>query len=33
MKEPDLEEESLRLAVSGHKLLIRRQTIADESPK
>jgi len=30
MKEPDLEEESLRLTLSGHNLLVRRQTMADE---
>lgn len=30
MKEPDLEEEALRLTVSGHRLLVRRQTMADE---
>jgi hypothetical protein len=30
MKEPDLEEEALRLSVSGHQLLVRRQTMADE---
>ncbi|MDE2372816.1 MAG: hypothetical protein KGL96_01180 [Hyphomicrobiales bacterium] len=29
MKEPDLEEEALRLTVSGHQLQIRRQTMAD----
>jgi hypothetical protein len=29
MKEPDLEEESLRLKVSGHNLVVRRQTMAD----
>jgi hypothetical protein len=29
MKEPDLEEEALRLSVSGHDLLVRRQTMAD----
>jgi hypothetical protein len=29
MKEPDLEEESLRLQVSGHNLVVRRQTMAD----
>src|SRR5215475_4120315 len=28
MKEPDLEEEALRLTVSGHDLLVRRQTMA-----
>src|SRR6266702_1970741 len=30
IKEPDLEEEALRLTVSGHDLLVRRQTMADE---
>ncbi len=30
MKEPDLEEEALRLTVSGHQLLVRRQTMADD---
>src|SRR5579863_5011086 len=30
MKEPDLEEEALRLTVRGHELLIRRQTMADD---
>jgi hypothetical protein len=30
MREPDLEEEALRLSVSGHDLLLRRQTMADE---
>ena len=30
MKEPDLEEEALRLVVRGHELLVRRQTMADE---
>jgi hypothetical protein len=30
MKEPDLEEEALRLTVTGHDLLVRRQTMADE---
>jgi hypothetical protein len=30
MKEPDLEEEALRLSVSGHNLLVRRQTMADQ---
>jgi hypothetical protein len=29
MKEPDLEEEALRLIVNGHDLLVRRQTMAD----
>jgi len=29
MKEPDLEEEALRLGVSGHNLAVRRQTMAD----
>ena len=28
MKEPELEEEALRLSVSGHQLLVRRQTMA-----
>ena len=31
MKEPELEEESLRLTVSGHQLLVRRQTMAEEA--
>jgi hypothetical protein len=31
MKEPDLEEEALRLTVSGHQLQIRRQTMADNA--
>ena len=31
MKEPDLEEEALRLSVSGHQLQIRRQTMADNA--
>ena len=31
MKEPDLEEEALRLTVRGHELLVRRQTMADEA--
>jgi hypothetical protein len=31
MKEPDLEEEALRLTVSGHNLLVRRQTMAEEA--
>ena len=31
MKEPDLEEEALRLTVTGHQLLVRRQTMADEA--
>jgi hypothetical protein len=30
MKEPDLEEEALRLIVRGHELLVRRQTMSDE---
>ena len=30
MKEPDLEEEALRLNVSGHNLVVRRQTMADQ---
>jgi hypothetical protein len=30
MKEPDLEEESLRLTVNGPDLVVRRQTMADE---
>ncbi len=30
MKEPDLEEEALRLTVSGHDLVVRRQTMADD---
>jgi hypothetical protein len=30
MKEPDLEEEALRLTVSGRDLLVRRQTMTDE---
>jgi hypothetical protein len=30
MKEPDLEEEALRLNVSGHNLVVRRQTMADD---
>ena len=30
MKEPDLEEEALRLVVRGHELLVRRQTMSDE---
>jgi hypothetical protein len=30
MKEPDLEEEALRLVVSGHRALVRRQTMAEE---
>jgi hypothetical protein len=29
MKEPDLEEEALRLTVSGHTLVVRRQTMGD----
>ncbi len=31
MKEPELEEEALRLSVSGHQLLVRRQTMAEEA--
>jgi hypothetical protein len=30
MKEPDLEEEALRLMVRGHELLVQRQTMAEE---
>ena len=30
MKQPELEEESLRLVVRGHELLVRRQTMADD---
>jgi hypothetical protein len=30
MKEPDLEEEALRLSVTGHDLLVHRQTMADQ---
>ena len=30
MKQPDLEEESLRLVVRDHELLVRRQTMADD---
>jgi len=30
MKEPDLEEEALRLTASGHDLLVRRQTMAED---
>ncbi|HML08475.1 MAG TPA: hypothetical protein VK430_10170 [Xanthobacteraceae bacterium] len=30
MKEPDLEEEALRLIVSGHNLVVRRQTMAED---
>jgi hypothetical protein len=30
MKEPELEEESLRLTVSGHQLQVRRQTMAED---
>src|SRR6202012_1292536 len=29
MKEPELEEEALRLSVNGHQLLVRRQTMAE----
>jgi hypothetical protein len=31
MKEPDLEEEALRLTVGGHDLVVRRQTMADQA--
>jgi hypothetical protein len=31
MKEPELEEEALRLSVSGHQLLVRRQTMAEDT--
>jgi len=31
MKEPDLEEEALRLIVTGHNLVVRRQTMAEEA--
>jgi hypothetical protein len=31
MKEPDLEEEALRLTASGHRLLVKRQTMADSA--
>ncbi len=31
MKEPDLEEEALRLIVSGHSLVVRRQTMAEDA--
>jgi hypothetical protein len=31
MKEPDLEEEALRLTVNGHNLQVRRQTMAEEA--
>ena len=31
MKEPDLEEEALRLKVSGHNLVVQRQTMADSA--
>jgi hypothetical protein len=31
MKEPELEEEALRLSVSGHQLLVRRQTMAEDA--
>ena len=31
MKEPDLEEEALRLTVRGHEILVRRQTMSDEA--
>ena len=30
MKEPDLDEEALRLTMSGHDLVVRRQTMADQ---
>ncbi len=30
MKEPDLDEEALRLTVSGHDLVVQRQTMADQ---
>src|SRR5579883_697591 len=30
MKEPDLDEEALRLNVSGHNLVVQRQTMADQ---
>jgi hypothetical protein len=30
MKQPELEEEALRLVVRGHELLVRRQTMADD---
>ncbi len=30
MKEPDLEEEALKLNVTGHDLVVRRQTMADD---
>jgi hypothetical protein len=30
MKEPDLDEEALRLTVSGHDLVVKRQTMADQ---
>ena len=30
MKQPELEEEALKLVVSGHQLLVRRQTMADD---
>ncbi|MGA9951019.1 MAG: hypothetical protein WBQ24_22440 [Xanthobacteraceae bacterium] len=30
MKEPDLDEEALRLTVSGHNLVVQRQTMADQ---
>jgi hypothetical protein len=30
MKEPELEEEALRLLVSGHNLTVRRQTMAED---
>jgi hypothetical protein len=31
MKEPDLEEEALRLKMSGHNLVVQRQTMADSA--
>ena len=31
MKEPELEEEALRLVVTGHNLVVRRQTMAEEA--
>ena len=31
MKEPELEEEALRLVVSGHNLTVRRQTMAEDA--
>ncbi|ETR76857.1 membrane protein [Afipia sp. P52-10] len=32
MKQPDLEEEALRMSVQGHDLIITRQTMTDEVP-